>query len=382
MGRFGLAACLIPTAVYLVMKTGQFFLDKKRKISNHCFARNVLIVFAVYDVMHYEFSWPVIVLPFVFEIGIEILHRCGLSLDPYENKIINCYSWFDTIIRSKKMGNTLDMTEGKYDGCFLKSYESAQKDQRNWILDQGRVEKGVRVLDIGSGNGNLLEMVKERGGTAKGITLSPEQQLFCRSKGMDVDLMNVWNLDENYFGRYDVLILNGSLEHFVNASDSFHNRKEKKYRRLFGLLAKLFDPDSAIKRIVITCIHMDRPLRDYRLTDLIQGYLYGQSYGGGLQVGRNGLVKYADDFEVLFQEDHTLDYYISSKEYWRRVNGGNRERAIIIKCLKRYPLFLINDPYFVHKLLHQLLGSWTWQFTPPHPPNCHQWIVLRKKTAG
>lgn len=277
------------------------------------------------------------------------------------------------------MGNTLDMTEGKYDCCPFKSYESAQEDQRNWILDQGQVEKGVRVLDIGSGNCNLLDMVKERGGIAKGITLSPEQQSFCTKKDIDVDLINVWDLDETYFDKYDVIILNGSLEHFVNDYDKFHDLKGKKYRQLFNLFYKLLDPRSNIKKVIITCIHINRPIRDYSIIDLIQGYLYGHSYGGGLPVGKNGLAKYAENFKVILQEDHTLDYFLSSKEYWRRLNRGNLELAIMIKCLKRYPLFLFNDPYFIHKILHQLFGSWAWQFTPPDPPNSQQWIVLEAK---
>ena len=370
-------------ALVAAMLLCQAVLDPRRRPSLHCFVRNALILYTLLAYLY--FGSPAVLaaglaLTLAVEVAIEAGFQAGFVLDPPENKIKNCYSWMDIVMKSSKdMGHAQDLTEGLYACDAFKPYAEAQRDQRAWILDQGKVGPGVRVLDVGSGNCNLLEMVKARGGIGKGITLSSEQRAYCRRRGMDVQVLNFWDLrSSDLVGKFDVVVLNGPLEHFVQQYET-GARKEAKYREVFEILRACLDPASAIGRVVITCIHMAKPFSQYSLGDLLQVYIYERSYGGNLPVGRDGLTRNARPwFDVVRNEDHTMDYYIASRYWWTYFNKANWEPLVFLKCLLLYPVYLLNDPYILHKLLHQVFGSWTWQFTPP-PPNSHQWIVLQAK---
>ena len=78
---------IIFIAIVVIMYVLQQFLDPRRRISYHCLIRNFTIVFAVYYLINYKWSWYVFALPFVTELIIELLvSNCILNLDPDENK--------------------------------------------------------------------------------------------------------------------------------------------------------------------------------------------------------------------------------------------------------------------------------------------------------
>jgi cyclopropane fatty-acyl-phospholipid synthase-like methyltransferase len=313
---------------------------------------------------------------------LEVAAQYGLSLDSYESKVRNCYTWYNIVQRSKAMGNDMDLTEGLF-GCDpFKPYADAQRDQREWLLDSMGVGPGTRILDVGSGNCNVLEAAKARGAVCRGVTLSQEQAALCkRQRGIQVEVMNFWELGArpDYGGRFDCILFNGPVEHFVNQAESVAGAKDVKYRRMFEIVRHLLDPASSLRRVAITCIHMDTGKRMSPL-DYLQGYLYERTYGGSLPVYPDGLTRNADGFDVLVREDHTMDYYIASRLFFDRINRGNLEPAVLARCAAWYPLLFLYDRYFVHKVLHQLFGSWTWQFEPPSLAR-HLWLVLQLDTS-
>jgi cyclopropane fatty-acyl-phospholipid synthase-like methyltransferase len=357
----------------------QIVIDPKHMFSKNAFILNAIIVvtLVVYFTNHSKASLYIglLMLVAVF-ITLEILHQYGYNLDTYDSKIRNCYTWFNIIQRSKIMGDDLDLTEGKFDCNPFKDYKKAQWDQRDWILKQLDVGEGTRVLEVGSGNCNLLAMAKERGAIVKGITLSVEQARLCRTqRGLDVDVINFWDLDERYFGKYDCVVFNGPVEHFVNQAESMAGKKDAKYRKMFEIVEKLIDKQSKNRKVGITCIHY-RNKPDISFYGYFQLYIYERSYGGALPEYPNGLTRNAPQFNVLLKEDHTIDYYITSKLWWDKVDKGNLEPAVLLRCLLYYPLLVFYDQYFVHKILHQIFKSWTWQFEPPSTSG-HLWLVMQ-----
>ena len=313
--------------------------------------------------------------------------QLGLSLDSYASKVRNCYTWFDIVQRSEAMGDTLDLTEGVFDCDPFRPYDDAQREQREQLLDALGVVAGTRLFDIGCGNCNLLETAKARGADARGITLSHEQARLCRERrGIPgVDVVDFWDLRDpaalaRYAGRFDCVVFNGPVEHFVDQADSVAGRKDARFAEMFAIVHALIDPASSNRRCVITCIHLDESrLGTMSAWDWMQGYLYERSYGGSLPVYPDGLSRNAErvGFELLSRADHTMDYYIMSSLFWHRINRGNLEPRVLARCAATYPFLALYDRYFWHRLLHQLFGSWTWQFEPPSLGR-HLWLVLRK----
>ena len=80
-----------------------------------------------------------------------------------ESVVVHCYNVLDQVFPECGL---LDLTEGMYHGDFSISYEAAQQNQVNWLLDQVQCTSASRLLDIGCGNGVLLEAATRRGALA------------------------------------------------------------------------------------------------------------------------------------------------------------------------------------------------------------------------
>ena len=83
-----------------------------------------------------------------------------------------------------------DYTEGMFNGDPDTPIDVAQLNQINYVLDEVECGKGVRILEVGCGNGHLLEEIRKRGANGIGITISPEEVAFCKQRGLDVRLLN------------------------------------------------------------------------------------------------------------------------------------------------------------------------------------------------
>jgi cyclopropane-fatty-acyl-phospholipid synthase len=150
--------------------------------------------------------------------------------------VVNCYDFFDRVFPDSGL---LDLTEGMYFGDPSIPYEQAQKNQINWLLDEVACTKGSRVLDIGCGNGTLLEAAQRRGAEAIGITISPAQVHRCRQRGLDVRLLNYRDIDGKWTDYFDAIIANGSVEHFVQPTDVIRGKADAIYHELFKICQRI-----------------------------------------------------------------------------------------------------------------------------------------------
>jgi len=72
----------------------------------------------------------------------------------------------------------------------------------------------TRVIDLGCGRGEMLELLKEKGIPAKGIDGDAESVAICRSKGLDADEADLFGwLDAQPDGAYEVLFCSQVIEH-------------------------------------------------------------------------------------------------------------------------------------------------------------------------
>lgn len=141
----------------------------------------------------------------------------------------------------KEHGGFPDYTCAFFNGNFSKSLKQAQLDKHSWIfkgLGLGQDLSGKKILDIGSGWGPILNAVRERGGKAVGLTLSPGQVAHCKSYGLDARLKNYKNLKKTDLPHLDGIISIGAFEHFCSVEEYLAGNQEKIYQEFFKICAQ------------------------------------------------------------------------------------------------------------------------------------------------
>ncbi|WP_372368292.1 cyclopropane-fatty-acyl-phospholipid synthase family protein [Candidatus Uabimicrobium sp. HlEnr_7] len=357
-----------------MMKTG---------LSIHCLIRNSIICFTIFYLCTHSWSWPVFLLPFLVEITIEIFHNKGMIvLDPHSNKVINMYSFLD-LIWPIAMGENKALTEGFYNNDKSKSLEQAQKEKYQWIIDHTDIKKGMQVLEIGCGNGDLLKYIKDFGCICEGITLSPEQMTLCQNMDIQVHNIDFFQLDKSFHNKYDLVICNGCLEHMPTVVT--RKNPKKLYQDILDRIHLLLNKNSPVAKVMITCIHFRRPM--ITLSERFNSYIIERANGGWYPLEKDGLVKYSDKYSTKVIKDVTLDYHLTTQEWSKR--ASTKVWRWLPKYLLYMPIFLLNDPYYLHKIKEKTKipflnkhGSWGWQFAGKNPPMLPQWIVLQDKNIN
>ena len=288
--------------------------------------------------------------------------------------VFTCYQLLGVSLR----GGVHDFTEGKYlcDANDRASYLQAQERQADYLLDEIRCKAGSRILDIGCGHGRILSQAGRRGAAAVGITIAPSQVAYCRRRGLTVHELNYRNIGHEWDGRFDGIVANGSLEHFVQVGDVIEGRADALYEELFSICHRLLSPGG---RLVTTAIHFRRP-DQVRLEDIRKGpYAHRRGSAeyhfsmvlertfGGWYPSPGQLEKCArSSFKLVHEEDGTHDYHLTS-EYWlRRLKGSIAANPLVwmslLGKLARYPRAT------VEMLRCQAWDqSWSWQFREPAP---------------
>lgn len=287
------------------------------------------------------------------------------------NTVVNCYDFLDRIFPESEI---FDLTEGIYHDDPSTPYEEAQHNQLNWILDQLNCKEGSRILDIGCGNGTLIEEAKNRGATAVGITISPNQVSRCRQRDLDVRLLNYRNIGNEWNGRFDGIVANGSIEHFVRPEDAMENNQDTIYRELFELCHRLLDPHSSSKRFVTTVIHTCENTPEYKLENLVKSpfrirwfsdqfhIVLLQRTMGGYYPSKGQLEKNATPLFTLIKEvDGTYDYHLTSEQWLNVVRRSMLHWKKGPKIFLRLLVFSFKHPIVTFRSVFCFLIAESWQ---------------------
>jgi cyclopropane fatty-acyl-phospholipid synthase-like methyltransferase len=286
-----------------------------------------------------------------------------------------------------------DFTEGKYidEANDRTAYLAAQRRQACYLLDEVECDRGSRILDIGCGYGRILAAATARGAIATGITISPPQLADCRSRSLDVRLLNyreIFARDEyrEWEHAFDGIIANGSLEHFVQCEDAAAGRADEIYTEFFQICHRLLHRGG---RLATTAIHARR-VGQVKPADLVGGperWPTGslnyhaanlhRSFGGWFpEPGQ--LERCARGyFRLTAVEEGTYDYDLTS-EYWMR-----QIRRSLLFDPRSWPLAartFARQPRATWQMLRCLLWdqSWTYQFRDPAPAQLWRqtWVAI------
>lgn len=297
---------------------------------------------------------------------------CGTS-----PTVVSCYDLLDLVF---PVCGLTDLTDGMYHGDPSVSYQQAQRNQAEWLLDQVKCSANSRLLDVGCGYGRLLEAARQRGAQALGLTVSPRQVASCRQRGLDARLLDYRELDGSWDGEFDCIVANGSMEHFVQPRDAALGWQEMVYRQLFQDCHRLLDPASPSGRMVATVIHFHRfrpdpqdllklPCRFPMLSDRFHLALL-ERVMGGYYPSNDQLVRCASPhFDLVGQVDGTEDYRRTSEEWLRCVRRSFISWKTAPRLLKRLVPRLLHRPLHTSFAISLLFtASWQWQFRGADPP--------------
>jgi cyclopropane-fatty-acyl-phospholipid synthase len=235
------------------------------------------------------------------------------------------------------LGELADFSGAKYDGDFSLSLEAAQRRKHDYVAEQIGIGPGRRVLDLGCGWGPLLNVVRSRGGSGVGVTLSTAQVAACRRHGLDVRLFDARQLTRESFGPFDAVASLGAFEHFCSPEEYTAGQQEAIYRDLFARVAGVL-PDEGrfyLQTMVfgpnmIPLAEVD--IRAPRESDAWYLALLGRQFPGSwLPLGRDQIIRCAEPhFRLVSSSSGRLDY-IETIRQWRKRFGAPSVRKTLLK---------------------------------------------------
>ncbi len=287
------------------------------------------------------------------------------KLQKVSKTVISCYELLDAALA----GGVEDFTDGKYFNNKNLPYQQAQKNQAEWLLDKVECKVGSRILDIGCGNGRILEAAQKRGAKAEGITISKQQVERCHKKGLTVYLMDYRDIPKSWNNRFDGIIANGSIEHFVQVEEALNDKQDEIYKEMFKIFYRLLKPGGYLVTTVIHFNSQINPKEIYKKTNKHSrnsgsfhfAKVLLDDFGGWYPVEKQLQNNARGLFLLESREDGTQDYFLTS-EHWL----AEMKRKILtspnvwIALLKK----ILNKPRATLSMLDNLLisQSWMWQF--------------------
>lgn len=194
--------------------------------------------------------------------------------------------------------------------------EDAQHRKIDRLLDAARVGPGSRVLEIGTGWGELCIRAAARGAHIDSITLSAQQQHLARERVAEAGLSANVNIEladyREVEGRYDAVV---SIEMIEAVGYRF-------WPTYFHTLDRLVSPGGRVAIQAITMPH-DRMLKSRNTYTWIQKYIFP----GGLIPSVEALVGVTER-ETRLRTVGMLSlrpHYAETLRLWRERFGANRD---------------------------------------------------------
>ncbi|MCH8989943.1 MAG: class I SAM-dependent methyltransferase [Chloroflexi bacterium] len=237
-------------------------------------------------------------------------------------QIQEAYDYLDELIQIN-LGKYPDFSNAFYNGDYSLTLEGAQKAKHRYILDGIGFKDGFRVLDIGCGWGPMLNAVRDRGGTAIGITLSPKQVESCRRSGLQAYLHDWKELTVGDFGKFDGIVSVGAFEHFCSTEEYLAGHQSEIYQRFFDLCHDLLPDDG---RIYLHTSVWYRNVPAYQQVSLKEPKGSSERNmalmeiffpGSWPPVDKEQVVNSARGFEMISAVNGRLDYIQTTKEWGR-----------------------------------------------------------------
>lgn len=400
---------LIITAILFLQYAVTYLYTNTKRFSLTALIRNVTFGIGIY---FYFITNKIIyiLLPIVLEIFIEIAKYKGYQFDKYITTEYQYSDYWRDIVNEEPLFS--NFSEGVYDGVFgidtkdhnknntkkilewsidvyNNAYTSKQPivkgldekihnnmtelkknsdtDKFKTICEICKVNKNMRVLEIGFGEGDFMNYLLDTYGIKTiGVSISEEQVNLVKSRGFEAHKMNMWEINPETLGTFDLILQCGNCEYIRCASES-----EDKYTQYFKIIKKLLNPTG---NYFITCIHgRDGYMNDFTFYDYVRAYFLLFGNDGAYPEGQHALTKHAENakLKVSHQEERTNEYFISSILFMSSFQFNSDKNFILTTSgLINALIKTIAAPYYIHTYLcysptpDYYWLPWNWEFVP------------------
>ena len=313
-----------------------------------------------------------------------------------ERGVVECYAGpFHSIVY--KGAGLRGYNEARYSDDPRRSHEEAHRLQNKKLIElalfgrEGGVWKGTqrpRLLDVGCGNGELLEVAQSMGIDAVGITLIPEQVDECRRRGLAAYALNYRDIGVEWDGLFDGVVLKGCVEHFVQPSDVIAGRDAALYREMFEILRRVLNPMSPSGRAVNSTIEFVRPRPDPRGMSKIpfvhprgsiayhSAWLH-QMYFGWHPIAGELEERAKPHFVLERAENISEDYRLTAEHCLRELKRAALTRPRFwLEALRSFISYPVRT--MTHAFGLYVSQSTQWYFREPDPP-AQAWLRTWKR---
>lgn len=358
----------------------------KKYISFHFIQRNTigmyLLIFISLSLSKYFFNNLWFTIPFI--ILILFLHEIAwyklyIGVTKDEGEVTNnCYNWFNiycntTLNKDITINNTndTDYSEGLFDNNWDLTNEESFKLKFDTYFDYLKLKPGMKILDIGCGNGHWLQYCKKRGVEGVGITISESQYNYNIKNGLRIILGDIHKdilttIDE----KFDAITAIGPVEHFCSLSkpkDENHELISKYYNQVKNLI----EPNSECKRYLNSYMTTNTKYSKYKDLDwYFNAYLIASHYGYGYYLSDDTIssIYNSEKSKIIIKRDYTEDYrwiLIRDKDSWGYCNYKFDTPYRIANFIKD----VFTEPSCWQRFLYGYFNCWFWQFggTNPEP---------------
>lgn len=383
---------------------------KKGVFSKRAFIRNYIFIASIFFFIEFR-NIGFLMIPFLFEILVEMFKLKGFHLEPWiatQNVYDDYFSpltkinpqlsnfseglydkmfGLDTLdFSSSNIRNLLDWSVGLYQNAidvpkttFLdiqgkewtgkEVKKIGEKKKFELICKVCKVTSSSKILEIGFGELDFMEYLRENYKIEPvGVSISKEQVKKANNKGFTAHCMNFWDINPEILGTFDIIMQLGNIEYIKLAGQ----KDEDVYRNYGKKILPLLEPNG---KYFITGIHLNEHFRKYKTIDYYNAYLLWSGNDGYYPKSKNSFSDAIEKegFCVLWREDRTLDYYLTSIFWFSVLYCGYSElcrESYYEKDLLKAIGKTFCDPYFIHSFLtytptsNIYLQPWIWQFIP------------------
>ncbi len=204
------------------------------------------------------------------------------------------------------------------------------KDRWEYQLALNQINNANKILEIGCGEGNFLEMLKANGLIGYGTELSETAAEKCVEKGLNVTNLSVANLSETEYEKYDVVCFFQVLEHISEVNSFITN------------VIKLTKPGGMIIFSVPnndSFIYPTMKFNKFNLPPHHMGLWNKKSILSLEKIFKIKLIRYKEESLKPYCSELYLTYL---KRLIKKIKGGGRIIDIIPQMVLKKLIFLIS----------------------------------------
>tara|TARA_B100000902_G_scaffold298988_1_gene286411 strand:- start:744 stop:1949 length:1206 start_codon:yes stop_codon:yes gene_type:complete len=342
-----------------------------------------LLIFIGLSISKYFFNnlWlsiPLIILIFIIHEFVWYILKINLTKELPE-VTNNCYNWMNIYcnevtskeITQKNKNINSDFSEGIFDSNWNLENDQSYKLKFDTYFNYLKLKPGMKILDIGCGNGHWLQYCKKKGVEGLGITISESQYNFCKQNGLKVILGDIKkDILTTINEKFDAISAIGPVEHFSSINESL-NKRLKSLSKYYEQVKSLINPNSESSRYLNSYMTINTKYSKYLdLNWFLNVYFIASTFGYGFYASDNEIssIYNSENSKIIIKRDYTEDYRWIMVRNKRSIGYCNYEFDTLYRS-SNFIKDIFTDPSWWQRFLYGYFKCWLWQFggTNPNP---------------